>query len=67
MTCQWFSQGTPVSSTNKADPHDITEILFKVTLLKHPKSKSFMLNFLNSSESFKCFDNTLTTTSPQQM
>jgi hypothetical protein len=35
--CQWlatgqFSPGTPVSSTNKADCHDITEILLKVAL-----------------------------------
>jgi hypothetical protein len=29
---QWFSQGTPVSSTNKTDCHDITDILFKVAL-----------------------------------
>ena len=29
---QWFSPGTPVSSTNKADHHDITEILLKVAL-----------------------------------
>jgi hypothetical protein len=28
----WFSQGTPVSSTNKTDCHDITEILLKVAL-----------------------------------
>ena len=28
----WFSQGTPVSSTNKPDRHDITEILLKVLL-----------------------------------
>jgi hypothetical protein len=28
----WFSLGTPVSSTNKADHHDITEILLKVAL-----------------------------------
>ena len=28
----WFSPGTPVSSTNKTDCHDITEILFKVAL-----------------------------------
>ena len=34
--CQWlaagrcFSQGTPVSPTNKTDRHDITEILLKV-------------------------------------
>jgi len=29
--CQ-FSPGTPVSSTNKADRHNITEILLKVAL-----------------------------------
>jgi hypothetical protein len=27
---QWFSVCTPVPSTNKTDPHDITEILLKV-------------------------------------
>jgi hypothetical protein len=32
MTCRWFSPGTPVSSTNKTDQHDITEILMKVAL-----------------------------------
>jgi hypothetical protein len=34
--CQWqvggFLQGTPVSSTNKTDCHDVTEILLKVAL-----------------------------------
>jgi hypothetical protein len=29
---QWFSPGTFVSSTNKTDRHDITEILLKVEL-----------------------------------
>ena len=29
---RWFSPGTSVSSTNKTDCHDITEILLKVTL-----------------------------------
>jgi len=29
---QWFSPGTSVSSTNKTDYHDITEILLKVAL-----------------------------------
>jgi hypothetical protein len=29
---RWFSSGTPVSSTNRTDRHDITEILFKVAL-----------------------------------
>jgi hypothetical protein len=28
----WFSLGTPVSSTNKSDRYDITEILLKVML-----------------------------------
>ena len=32
MTGQWFSPGTAISSTNKADLHDITEILLKVAL-----------------------------------
>jgi hypothetical protein len=30
-TGRWFSPGPPVSSTNKTDRHDITEILLKVT------------------------------------
>ena len=29
---QWFSPGTPVSSTNKTDRHHISEILLKVAL-----------------------------------
>ena len=29
---RWFSSGTSVSSTNKTDGHDITEILLKVAL-----------------------------------
>jgi hypothetical protein len=29
-TGRWFSPGSPVSSTNKTDRHDITEILLKV-------------------------------------
>ena len=28
----WFSSGSPVSSTNKTDRHDLTEILLKVAL-----------------------------------
>ena len=31
-TGRWFSQGTLVSSTNKTDRHDLTEILLKVAL-----------------------------------
>ena len=32
VTSQWFSPGTPVSSTNKTDSHDINEILLKVAV-----------------------------------
>jgi hypothetical protein len=32
LTGRWFSPGTPVSSTNKSDRYDITEILLKVAL-----------------------------------
>ena len=32
MTGRWFSLGTPVSSTNKTDRHNIAEILLKVAL-----------------------------------
>jgi hypothetical protein len=35
---QWFSPGTPVSSTTKTGRHDIAEILLKVAL-KHQKLK----------------------------
>jgi len=31
-TGRWFFPGTPVSTTNKTDRHDITEILLKVAL-----------------------------------
>jgi len=31
-TGRWFSPGTPVSSTNKTENHDITEILLKVAV-----------------------------------
>jgi hypothetical protein len=31
-TGQWFSLGTLVSSSNKTDRHDISEILLKVAL-----------------------------------
>jgi hypothetical protein len=34
---QWFSPGTPVSSTTKTGRHDIAEILLKVAL-KHQTS-----------------------------
>jgi hypothetical protein len=39
---QWFSPGTPVSSTTKTGRHDIAEILLKVTL-RHQKSNHQIL------------------------
>jgi hypothetical protein len=39
--CQWFSPGTPISSTNTTDRHDIAEILFKVAL--STKTKPIMI------------------------
>jgi hypothetical protein len=53
---RWFSLGTPASSTTKADPHDIAEILLK-GVLKHQKSKSnhFWTNiFFSPPKSFFC-------------
>jgi hypothetical protein len=32
VTGRWFCPGTPLSSTNKTDRHDITEILLKAAL-----------------------------------
>ena len=48
-TGRWFSQGTPVSSTNKTDRYDITEILLKVALntidqLNQPTIYSILIN-----------------------
>jgi hypothetical protein len=39
VTVRWFSLGAPVSSTNKTDCHDVTDILLKVALntINHTK------------------------------
>jgi hypothetical protein len=52
VTSQWFSAGTPVSSTNKTDRHDITEILLKVPLstINQPTNQSHQIL------SFGCHD-----------
>ena len=44
-TGRWFSPGPPVSSTNKTDQHDITEILLKVALntIKQTKNKNIII------------------------
>ena len=40
-TSRWFSRGTPVSSTNKSDRHNITEILLKVAWTDYNRRLQF--------------------------
>ena len=49
-TGRWFPPGTPVSSTNKTDLHDITEILLKVALNIFPflGVNCFIVNYKNA-------------------
>jgi hypothetical protein len=42
-TGRWFSPGPPVSSTNKTDRHDITEILLKVALNTIKQNKQYSM------------------------
>ena len=54
MTGLWFSPGPPVSSTNKTDRDNITEILLKVALKHHkptnpPNSQLLVLQDINSA------------------
>ncbi len=46
MVGHWFSPGTQISSTNKTNCHDITEILLKVALntITLTLLKSFVFN-----------------------
>ena len=46
-TGRWFPPGTPVSSTNKADRHDITDIWLKVALnsINHKPNYNPSLSF----------------------
>ena len=49
VTGRWFSPGPPVSSTNKTDHHNITEILLKVALNTIKRNKNwerFLLRIL---------------------
>jgi hypothetical protein len=49
VTGRWFSPGTPVSSTNITDLHDINEILLKMALntTKKPPPKKHALKPFN--------------------
>jgi len=44
-TGRWFSPGTPVSSINKTDRHDINEILLKVALNTINQTKPHIMAF----------------------
>jgi hypothetical protein len=49
VTCDRFSPGTPVSSTNKTGRHDITEILLKVALkTPNPNQNHLYIKLLNN-------------------
>ena len=48
VTGRWFSPGHPVSSTNKTDHHDITDILLKVALNTIKQTNTF-LSFLSGT------------------
>ena len=48
MTCRCLSPGTPVSSINKTDRHDITEILLKVALNTINKTKPYCVKILQN-------------------
>ena len=50
---QWFSPGTPASSTTKIGRHDIAEILLKVVLntINQIKSNIILITYLNTQSS----------------
>ena len=50
-TGRWFSPGTPVSSTNKTDRHDITEILLKLALNTMKQTNKQTLSFYSNRNS----------------
>ena len=52
-TGPWFSPGTPVSSTNITDRHDIAEIMLKVALNTITKSKPITI-IVSISSSTTC-------------
>jgi hypothetical protein len=56
VTGRWFSPGPPVSSTNKTDRHDITEILLKVALntIKQTNKNNILGSFTTSSKPEWC-------------
>jgi hypothetical protein len=56
MTGRWSSPGISVSSTNKTDHHDITEILLKVALSRNNTHKFVTFSRSYTTSSPKCFN-----------
>ena len=54
-TGRWISPGTSLSSTNKTDRYDITEILLKVELntINQPTNQTLYDDIINQAEKFK--------------
>jgi hypothetical protein len=53
MAGRWFFLDTPVSRTNKTDRHDITEIVYNVTLDTITRKLMVFLNILHRNKVFK--------------
>jgi hypothetical protein len=53
----WFSLGSPISSTNETDRHDMTEILLKVALSTITITLSWLddINFFWNIHMMRCF------------
>ena len=56
-TSWWFFLGTPVSSTNKTDCHDMTEILLKVALNTIKQTNKLILHLLTIVSNIRFFSN----------
>jgi hypothetical protein len=65
----WFSSGTPVSSTNKTDRHDITEILLKVALntINQPTNLPTNQPINNALSSWRSFQNLIVYTKQNKL
>ena len=55
MAGRWFSTGTAVSSTNKTDYHNITEILLKVALNIIKQTKTNKQEYLKKKTALLLF------------
>jgi len=54
-TGRWFFAGNPVSSTNKTDRHDITELLLKVALNIIKQANQVKVSYIYVSSSIQFY------------